>query len=727
MHYARIPHEYWRHRLKMARAMGLNTIATYVFWNVHEPEKGRWNFKGDADLVEFIREAQQEGLFVLLRPGPYVCAEWEFGGYPYWLLNEKTNGREIQIRSTDPTYLRYADRYLNEVGKRCAPLQAGRGGNILMVQVENEYGSFGSDKAYMAHVRDAVKAAGFTVPLFTADGASQMAAGHIEGALPGLNGGSNNEIVRVVDRFQPGGPYIAPEVYPGWLDHWGEPFFHSNPDSGARALGSFVRSGHSISLYMFHGGTNFGFMNGANFGGNYEPHTTTYDYSAPLDEAGRPTSQYLKIREVLKAAQPAAEIPDVPAPNPITAVPRFTLYPAGSILNSLPEPVRSERVLPMEAIGQAYGFVLYRTRLKGPIHDRLTLRNVRDYAVVMLNGKTVGTLDRRRKQQTMDIDVAAPSAVMDILVENCGRINYGPQLRDNHKGITEAVLLGDAELTGWEIYPLPMVSPKPAIDRNSASVSCPMFYSGSFRLEAVGDTFLDMRGWSKGAVWVNGHALGRYWSIGPQQTLYLPGPWLRRGANSIVVFESGAVTKPTVEGITVPVLDQLVHEPPLVRHGGRRAFATPPAPSASDLASSGEFTNENSAQTVQFAPRAARYVCLQSTSAFDGSDWASCAEFYVLDASGRPVKRTLWKVIYADSEEQASEDGSADNMIDGDASTIWHSIWSQSHTGHPHKVVIDLGSSTTITGFRYIPREGKKPGKIKGYRFYTSINGFPPQ
>jgi beta-galactosidase len=723
MHYPRIPRAYWRHRLKMAKAMGLNAITTYVFWNVHEPKKGKFRFSGEADLAEFIRIAQQEGLYVLLRPGPYVCAEWEFGGFPYWLLNEKTGGKETVIRSADPNFLRYAERYLKEVGRRCAPLQIDRGGNILMVQVENEYGSFGADHDYMGKIRDAVRNAGFTVPLFTADGPSQMPAGHIDGALPGLNGVGSPELVRVIDRFQRGGPYLAPEIYPGWLDHWGEPFFHSNPASGAKTLDWFARNGYSISLYMFHGGTNFGFMNGANFGANFEPHTTTYDYSAPLDEAGRPTEQYIKIREALKALLPAGSLPEVPPANPIIALPKVELRPAQGVLDGLPAPVRSEHVLPMETIGQDYGYILYRTRIQGPMQDRLSIKSVRDYAVVMVNGKPVGTLDRRRRQQALTIDVPPGAATLDILVENCGRINYGPLLRDNHKGITEAVMLGDVELKGWEIYSLPMENPH-ASPAGSPGSAGPQFYTGTFPLNAVGDTFLDMRGWSKGAVWVNGHALGRYWSIGPQQTLYLPGPWLKRGENRIVVFEMLGAKSPVVAGLTEPILDHLNPEPPIAAHPARPRLGSPPAPSESSLAAKGDFADEDNAQTIRFARRTAQYICLQSTSAFDSSDFASCAELFLLDDTGKPLGRNRWRIVYADSEEQAQEDGSADNLIDGDESTLWHSAWSKDSTRHPHTVVIDLGEVKSCSGFRYVPRPGKKPGKIKSYRFYTSAEPF---
>lgn len=727
MHYPRIPRAYWRHRMRMAKAMGLNTIATYVFWNVHEPEKGRFLFRGDADLAAFVRTAREEGLYVILRPGPYVCAEWEFGGFPYWLLTETTDGKPggqpIRIRSRDEKFLQYASRYLKRVGEQTASLQADRGGNILMVQVENEYGSFESDKVYMGRIRDAVRAAGFTVPLFTADGPSQMPAGHLDGVLPALNGVVGPEVIKVIDGFQKGGPYFAPEVYPGWLDHWGEPFYRSNPTSGAKALEWFVRNGHSISLYMFHGGTNFGFFNGANYGASFEPHTTTYDYSAPLDEAGRPTEQFRKMRETLQSLLPSQPIPDVPATNPVISIPRFALERRAALFSTLPHYIASERPLTMEQVDQAYGYILYRARVKGPIHDRLTVRSVRDYAIIYANGRRLGVLDRRRKQQSIDLDLPGAECTLDILVENGGRINYGGQLRDNRKGITEAVLLGDSEVRGWQIYSLPMSNPD-ITAADTATSEGPILYGGQFEVDAPGDTFLDMRGWTKGAVWVNGHALGRYWNIGPQQTLYVPGPWLKSGVNRITVLEMLDTGAASVEGLKEPVLDQLVPEPPIAGHPARPRLAVKPTPTEAELAAAGEFPKGEADTTVRFARKQARYICLESLSAQDASDWASCAELYLFGPDEQSLPRGRWRILYADSEEDAGEDGAADNMIDEDVATIWHSLWSRPYPGHPHRVVIDLGEERAVTGFRYVPRSGDKPGKIARYRFYTSLTPF---
>ena len=718
LHYPRIPPEYWRQRLRMAKACGLNAITTYVFWNVQEPEPGKFTFKGVADVAKFVRIAQEEGLWVILRPGPYVCAEWDFGGYPYWLLTEPN----LTIRSENANFLRYAARYLRELGKQLAPLQVDRGGPILMVQVENEYGSYGADKVYMAHIRDAIVQAGFTVPLFTADGGSQMRAGSLPGVLPGLNGGNGGPNTReTIDRFAPGGPYFVPEFYPGWLDHWGESFVTVGADGVARATAQMMENHVSFNYYMFHGGTNFAFMNGANFGGAYQPDITSYDYDAPLDEAGRATPKYRKIRETIQAhLPPGTVLPDVPPSPTILTVPRFELAESGSLLANLPKPIPSENVRSMEEIGQDYGFILYRTTLQGPLSGRLAVKNVRDYAVVLLDGKRVGLLDRRRKGAPLQIDVPAGQTTLDILVENGGRINYGGELPDNKQGITESVRIGDRLLTGWELYSLPLKDLR-GLKFDGKPSEAPTFRRGYFTLTEVGDTFLDMRGWFKGVVWVNGHNLGRFWEIGPQQTLYTPGCWLKPGKNEIVVLDLKPNGQRTTEGLAEPILAAGPIAEPI--RPPRALPAVLPKPTPADQIATGEFNRGGAPQDVAFGEHTARYLCFQAIDSWDG-DYASCAELYLLDSDGKPLSRAAWSIYYADSEESSQEDGSAENMLDDDPATIWHSVWSQPHTSLPHFVVIDLGKETTFNGLRYLARTGEKPAKTRRFALYASDRPF---
>jgi beta-galactosidase len=464
-------------------------------------------------------------------------------------------------------------------------------------------------------------------------------------------------------------------------------------------------------------------MNGANFGGNYQPDLTSYDYDAPLDEAGRATPKYDAIRQVLRAHLPPGEtLPEVPQPNPVIRVPRFELNDAGSLLGTLPAAVKSENVRPMEELGQAYGFILYRTTVQGPLTGTLTLHELRDYAVVLVNGKRAGLLDRRRGGKGLSLNLPAGSVTLDLLVENGGRINYGPLLTENKKGITGSVRLGETELKGWEIYPLPLER----VDRlrfDGRETDGPTFRRGTFSVENVGDTFLDLRGWTKGVVWINGHNLGRFWQIGPQQTLYVPGPWLRRGANQLVVLDLAPSGQKSVEGLDEPVLSELRPEAP--RHASRPAPNPRPALAAAERVATGEFGSGEAAQDVRFPARSGRYLALQAIDSYDG-DYASAAELYLLDANGKPLPRDAWKIYYASSEESAQEDGNAENLIDDDPDTIWHTVWSQAHPSLPHFVVIDLGHEMTSSGLRYLARRGEKPAKIRHFAAYLSSRPFNP-
>jgi beta-galactosidase len=554
MHPSRIPCEYWRDRLKKARALGLNTVAIYMFWNAFEPKPGQFDFTGGNDVARFVREAQEEGLDVVLRPGAYSCAEWDFGGFPAWLLKEP----DLKVRSLDERFQQAAARYLKRLGRELAPLQVTRGGPIVMVQVENEYGSYAADKVYLGRIRDALVAAGFEVPLFTADGPVQMAAGSLPGVLPAIDGATGQKALDAIGKFRPHGPFFVSEFYPGWIDHWGERHAHVSGEKRAAELDWLLAHGVSVNLYMLHGGTSFGFFNGANYATRYQPQPTSYDFDAPLDEAGRPRAKFFLFRDVIaRHLPPGTVVPPLPAANPVIEIPPIALDQAASLFDALGRPVRSERLLSMEDVGQSFGYILYRTKLSGPAKGQLAIKELRDYGIVFVGGRRVAELDRRQKQDSVALEVARPDATLEILVENMGRVNYGPKLLDNRKGITENVTLAGKELSGWDIFPLPMESVA-ALPFAAKDAAAPAFYRGQFRIDRVGDTFLDMRGWGKGCVWVNGRNLGRFWSIGPQQTLYLPAPWLKQGANEIVVFELQTHKQRTVRGLKEPILDQLV-------------------------------------------------------------------------------------------------------------------------------------------------------------------------
>ena len=553
MHYARVPRAYWRDRLRMAKAMGLNSITTYVFWNEHEPKPGVFDFSGNNDVAEFIREAQQEGLYVILRPGPYSCAEWEFGGFPAWLLKNHS----MVVRSSDPKFLKAARTWLLRLGQEVAPLQIGNGGPIIAVQVENEYGSYGSDHAYMEGIHHILLDAGFTkAQLYTADGADELP----DGSLPELpavinfgTGEAKTEFAKL-KKLRPDGPFMSGEYWDGWFDHWGSPHETKDAAKEAEELDWMLRQGYSVSMYMFHGGTSFGWMNGANSNGkNYEPDVTSYDYDSPLDESGRTTPKYDLFRKTIAQAT-GKELPPVPAMPPALQVAPFSLAEGISLWKTLPSPVRSEDPLSMEDLDQAYGYILYRNTVSGPVNGELSIDTLHDYAQVYLDGKLAGTIDRRLNQHTLSLTVPAGQTRLDILVENAGRVNFGKAIVGERAGIPGGVMLAGKPLKGWENYSLPMSAPE-TLQFSEQPCSGACFYHASFDVAKPADTFLDTSGLAKGEVWVNGRPLGRIWNVGPQKALYLPGPWLHEGRNQVVVFDLNGEPGRTMQGLDHPVLN----------------------------------------------------------------------------------------------------------------------------------------------------------------------------
>jgi beta-galactosidase len=586
MHYARVPREAWRQRMRMAKAMGLNTIGTYVFWNLHEPEKGVFDFKGNNDIAEFVRIAQEEGLWVILRPSPYVCAEWEYGGYPYWLQNEQG----MVVRSTDSAYLQAYRAYIREVGKQLAPHLVGHGGNILMIQVENEYGSYGQDSNYLRTNESIFRQAGFDGLLYTCDPPQDLPKGHLSGLLPAVNGLTNPVRIRALVRKYHGGkgPFYVSEWYPAWFDWWGEPHHTVPAEKYMGQLDTLLAGGISINMYMFHGGTTRGFMNGANADGtaNFEPEISSYDYDAPLDEAGNATAKFMAFRSVISRHLPYA-LPEVPPAKATVHIDQIHFDAASFLFDWLGKPIYNDRTLTFEQLHQAYGFVLYRTVLRAQAASILCIHGLRDFAIVFVNGKRVGVLDRRLSQDSLSLAALGDSAHLDILVENLGRVNFGPNLLRNTKGITGDVELNGTPLRGWEMYSLPFdrapgmaagASDRTAVS-NRGAVSDPTAVSGSmsaaaegaavaaagipvlkkghFILNEVGDTYLDMSHWGKGIVWVNGHNLGRYWRVGPQQTLYVPVEWLKKGSNEVDVLELLTPEQDQLSSRDTPILNQL--------------------------------------------------------------------------------------------------------------------------------------------------------------------------
>jgi beta-galactosidase len=580
MHYARIPHQYWRHRLQMLKAMGLNAVATYVFWNFHEPEPGKWDFTGDRNLAEYIKIAGEEGLMVILRPGPYVCAEWEFGGYPWWLQNVEG----LELRRDNEPFLKYTKRYIERLFREVSKLQVTKGGPIIMVQAENEFGSYVAQRkdipleehrAYNAKIVQQLKDAGFEVPMFTSDGSWLFEGGSVPGALPTANGESNIEnLKKVIDQYNGNqGPYMVAEFYPGWLAHWVEPHPQVRASGIARQTEKYLRNDVSFNFYMAHGGTNFGFTSGANYDKNHgiQPDLTSYDYDAPISEAGWATAKFDSIRNVIKRYV-TYPVPEAPAAIPVIEIPSVKLDKVADLfaLTETLTPVQSERPLAFEELGQGHGYVLYKRHFNQPISGALRIEGLRDYATVYVNGEKAGELNRYFNNYTLDIDIPWNSN-LEILVENMGRINYGSEIIHNRKGIISSVKIGDNIIEGeWEMIKLPMDKapapdkmPAASVHNNTAASAGalkgkPVIYKGIFSLKETGDTFLDMEDWGKGIVFVNGINIGRYWHVGPQQTLYIPGVWLKKGANEIVIFEQQNDKPHTeVSAVKVPVLTKL--------------------------------------------------------------------------------------------------------------------------------------------------------------------------
>jgi beta-galactosidase len=538
LHPARIPREYWKHRIQMAKAMGCNTIAMYVFWNYHEPKEGQFDFTtGNRNLAEFIKLCKDENMWVLLRPGPYVCAEWEWGGLPPYLLRIP----DISIRNMDARYMSAVKRYVDKMSQVVKPHLITNGGNIIMVQVENEYGSFSNDRNYMLTLQKYWVNNGINVPFYTADGPTNfmLEAGSLPGAAVGLDPGGNPGDFALARKKNPGVPVFSSETYPGWLTHWGEKWARPDTASLLRDVKFLMDSSLSFNFYVIHGGTNFGLTAGANAFNptQYQPDLTSYDYDAPINEQGRPTAKYHALRKLI--SNYVKNIPEIPAPIPTVSFPETRMEPYASLWSNLPKGISSVTPKPFEYYGQDYGMMVYKTKLIGHKTGRLTIWEPHDYALIFLNGKFIDTVFRDGGNWSVDLPKSeVKDPVLEILVEGMGRINFA-QFMIDRKGITDRVTLNGMTLTNWEVYPLPFdenyvkqVKPS-SIDTTRRGT----FFKGSFDLSSTGDTFIDMARFKKGMVWVNGHNLGRYWYIGPQQRLYCPAPWLKKGRNVIVIFD----------------------------------------------------------------------------------------------------------------------------------------------------------------------------------------------
>lgn len=729
IHSTRVPKEYWRHRLQMAKAMGLNTVCAYLFWNRHEPTPGTFDWSGENDVPEFVRIAQEEGLFVILRPGPYACAEWEMGGFPWWLLKNPN----IALRTNDPDYLAHATSYLKEVGRVFQPLLVTHGGPILMVQVENEYGFYGKDASYMGNLRKAMIDAGIDVPLFACNPTHNLKNGFRDDLFNVVNFGSDPAgAFKALREVQPKGPLMNGEFYPGWFDTWGNAHRTGTVESLSKDLDYMLSHDESFSLYMAHGGTTFGLWSGAD--SPFKPDASSYDYDAPISESGKTTPKFFATRELMrKYLLPGESIPNPPAENPVVAYPQFSLDARALIFDNLPAAIPSEKPQTFETLDLAHGMMLYRTTLPAGPAAALQPDEVHDFGFVYLDGKPAGTFDRRSRNFRLLLPAREKPTQLDILVEAVGRVNFSVGVHDR-KGLHEPVRLipetGEpTTLTNWQQFPLPLdyapgdkylaslkfIDPDPTVVLKPRP-RAPAFYKGTLHADKPNDTYLDLRNFSKGVAWVNGHCLGRFWNIGPTQTMYTPGPWLHAGDNQVLILDVLGPTSPTSAGLDTPILNELHPEKDFghrLRDGAKLTL--------NNLQPTlhGAFTPTSGIQEARFdKPVTAQQLCFEALSSNDGKSVA-CAEFEILDADGKPLSHATWTIPYVSAEDVAKQDGSADNAIDGQTANAWHT---PANTRLPVRLLIDLGKPTPISGIRYVPPQGndQTPGRVKDFNIYTS-------
>ena len=734
LHYPRIPKPYWDQRIKLCKALGMNTVCLYVFWNSHEPQPGVYDFTEQNDLAEFCRLCQQNDMYVILRPGPYVCAEWEMGGLPWWLLKKK----DVRLRESDPYFIERVALFEEAVAKQVKDLTIANGGPIIMVQVENEYGSYGEDKGYVSQIRDIVRANfGNDIALFQCDWASNFTLNGLDDLIWTMNFGTGANVDQQfakLKQLRPNSPLMCSEFWSGWFDKWGANHETRPAADMIKGIDDMLSRGISFSLYMTHGGTNWGHWAGANSPG-FAPDVTSYDYDAPISESGQTTPKYWALREAMAKYMDGEKQAKVPALIKPISIPAFRFTEMAPLFENLPAAKKDENIRTMEEYNQGFGSILYRTtlpELKSPA--TLTVNDAHDYAQVFVDGKYIGKLDRRNGEKQLVLPACVKGSRLDILVEAMGRINFGRAIKD-FKGITKNVELSMdingypfvCDLKNWEVFNIedtyefyqgmkfqPIES---LTDRLGQRI--PGVYRAKFQVKKPSDTFLNFETWGKGLVYVNGYALGRIWEIGPQQTLYVPGCWLKKGENEIVVFDIVGPKEAKSEGLSEPLLDQLLVQKPLThRNEGENLNLSGEKP-----VFTGSFKPGNGWQEVKFnKPVTGRYVCIEALNSQDGKDLACIAEMYFLDKDGSRLSREPWIVKYADSEDVAHVNRSADKTFDLQESTYWST---EKGSPYPHTIVIDLGASHAVTGFQCLPRmESEVPGSIKDFKIYVKGENF---
>ncbi|MDO5482795.1 MAG: beta-galactosidase [Bacteroidaceae bacterium] len=738
VHYPRIPREYWEHRLKMCKALGMNTVCIYIFWNIHEQREGQFDWTGNNDVAAFCRLAQKNGMYVIVRPGPYVCAEWEMGGLPWWLLKKK----DIRLRERDPYFMERVKIFETEVGKQLAPLTIQNGGPIIMVQVENEYGSYGVDKQYVSEIRDCLRSVGFDkVALFQCDWASNFLNNGLDDLVWTMNFGTGANIddqFRKLKEVRPNSPLMCSEFWSGWFDKWGARHETRSAKDMVAGLDEMLSKGISFSLYMTHGGTSFGHWAGANSPG-FAPDVTSYDYDAPINEYGQATPKYYELRNMMQKYSDK-KLPAVPKPvAPIITVPKFELNEFAPLVYGCggSETGEDANDLTFEYADMGWGTMFYTVGLPEiPVPSTLTFEG-HDYAQVFVNNTFAGKTDRVKNEKTVTLPAVKKGDKLTILVEAMGRINFGRAIKD-FKGIVGDVKIETTldnndvcyTLKGWEKWGIPddyevavkalnSYAGKEVDEYHADNFKDEVkawgnrgYYRGYFNLKKVGDTFLNFETWGKGQVYVNGHAMGRIWSIGPQQTLFIPGCWLKKGQNEIIVLDVAGPKETVVWGQAEPELNKLQLE----KSNKHNNIGDKPDLNSATPAATGAFKTGNGWQTIQFnAPAKGRYLAIECLSTQKENDRVAIAELYLQGTDGKRISREPWRTKYANSEEE-NGNHTGDKVFDLQESTYWQTERSASL---PHLLVIDLGSEQTISALEYLPRaEQGAPGSIKNYKIY---------
>ena len=727
VHYPRIPRPYWEHRIQMCKALGMNTVCIYVFWNIHEQKEGQFDFTGNNDVAEFCRIAQKNGMYVIVRPGPYVCAEWEMGGLPWWLLKKK----DIKLRERDPYFMERVKIFEQKVGEQLKPLTIQNGGPIIMIQVENEYGSYGEDKPYVSEIRDCLRSIyGKELSLFQCDWSSNFEKNGLDDLTWTMNFGTGaniNDQFRRLGELRPNAPQMCSEFWSGWFDKWGARHETRPAKDMVEGMDEMLSKGISFSLYMTHGGTSFGHWAGANSPG-FAPDVTSYDYDAPINEYGHATPKFWELRKMMEKYNDGKKLPAVPkAPMPIITIPKFELKTFAELLLA---PGKEDRgaLKTFEEMDMGWGMMLYSTTLPDIPTQSVLTAEMHDFAQVFIDGQYIGKVDRVKNEKSLTLPPVKKGQKLLILVEGMGRINFGRAIKD-FKGIVGDVTIS-AEVDNNEVTWKPREWWQCATDDSYETAVNTLrltansninkateytkrgYYRGYFNLKKVGDTFLNFETWGKGQVWVNGHAMGRIWSIGPQQTLYVPGCWLKKGKNEIIVLDIVGPKEAVVWGQAEPELNKLQLE----KSNKHNNIGDKPDLNSATPVAAGAFKAGNGWQTIQFGKTVkGRYLAIECLSTQKDNDRVAIAELYLQGLDGKRISREPWKTKYANSEDEAGNH-LGDKVFDLQESTYWQT---EKGASAPHLLVIDLGSEQTVRGLEYLPRaEQGAPGSVKNFKIY---------